>query len=677
MMRAVVGILCAAAITAASLAGAASQRSGIDMQYLDASVRPQDDLYQYVNGKWLAEVAIPTDRARYGTFDILADQSLEQLHGILEGLQTALNAGDADQPKLATLYASFMDEKRAEKLKLKPLKAELARIDAIRSKNDIPALIAHLNHLGVTAPYTPVVRQDARDSTRYVFQISQDGLGMPDRDYYLLDDPRLRQVRDRYLAYIQQILQQAGERHAAQSAKDILQLETELARAQWPRTENRNPIKVYNKVATADLGAVAPGYDWKSYLSQAGVPSTLDSVIVMQPSYITEFNRILNQTPLSIWQAYFRWHVLDDYAPYLSSSFVDEHFAFHGAAVRGIEQNRPRWKRAVAVVEHSMGEALGRLYVARYFPPQSKNRVEAMVHNLLDAYQQDLVALDWMGPETRAKAQEKLSRFTYKIGYPAVWRDYSALKIAQGDLVGNVLRASEFEYLRNIHKLGRPVDRGEWRMTPQTVNAYYDPECNEIVFAAAILRPPYFDPAADDAANYGGIGAVIGHEISHGFDDRGSQYDGDGNLLDPPGWFTQEDLDQFKARTHALIEQYAAYEPVPGFHVNGELTLGENIADNSGLAIAHKAYLLSLAGVPAPVIDDLTGDQRFYMAWAQVWRGKTRENEIINLIKTDPHSPVAIRGTVPERNQAAFYDTFGVKPSDKMYLPPSQRVSLW
>jgi putative endopeptidase len=667
--------LCMSTISSAQTPSALG--SGIDMQFMDRSVRPQDDFYTYVNGKWMASVQIPSDRARWGTFDILAEQGLDQLHGILEGLQTSLDEHDPDQPKIANLYASFTDEAAVGRLGLKPLRGEFARIDAIRSKRSIPALIAHMNRIGVTAPYTPRIHQDAKDSNRNVFDIGQDALGMPDRDYYLLEDARLRKAREQYLAHMQKMLQMAGYHRTAQDARDILDLETRLAKVQWTRVENRNPVKVYNKIAIKELDSLSPGYDWKTYLADAGVPGSIDYVIVRQPSYIAAFNEILASTPLPVWKAYFRWHLLSDYSPYLSDKFADEHFAFYGTALRGIEQNEVRWKRGVHMVENSMGEGLGKIYVAKYFSPDAKARVEQIVKNLLAAYQTDVHTLDWMSPETRQKADEKLTKFTYKIAYPIKWRDYSTLRIVKGDLVGNVMRANVFEYERNLHKLGQPVDRTEWRMTPQTVNAYYNPERNEIVFPAAILRPPYFDPAAEDAVNYGGIGAVIGHEISHGFDDQGSQYDGDGDLLDAPGWFTQADLEHFKARTHALVEQYAAYSPVPGYHLNGELTLGENIADNSGIAIAYKAYKISLGGNPGPVIDGLTGAQRFYMGWAQVWRGKTRENELINRIKTDPHSPSDIRGTVPERNQASFYEAFDIKPGDKMYLPPDQRVTLW
>lgn len=651
--------------------------SGIDTQYIDDSVRAQDDFYRHVNGKWLASTEIPADKGRYGAFDKLADDADDQLRGIVEELLISVDATDPDQQKIADLYASFMDEAALEQLGLKPLDAEFAKIDALRDKAEIPSLIAHFNRIGIAAPYTPRVHQDARDSTKYVFDLGQDGLGMPDRDYYLQNDAKLKQVRAQYEKHVEKMLALAGSKSAANDAMDILALETALATVQWTKVENRDPIRTYNKVELAKLVGLAPGYNWKAYLADAGVTGKTDYLVIRQPSYITGFNEILRQTSLPVWRAYFRWRVLSDVAPYLSKNFVDEHFAFYGSALRGIEQNEPRWKRGIGVVRRSIGEGLGRIYVAKYFPSESKARMDQLVKNLLAAYRADINTLDWMGPQTKQKAQDKLARFTTKIGYPVKWRDYSALRIVKGDLLGDVIRANEFEYHRNLNKLGQPIDRTEWHMTPQTVNAYYDPECNEIVFPAAILQPPFFNPQADDAANYGGIGAVIGHEISHGFDDQGSQYDGDGNLLSSPGWFTQADLDQFKARTHALVEQYSAYAPVPGYPINGELTLGENIADNSGLAIAYKAYRLSLGGREAPVIEGLTGAQRFFMGWAQVWRAKTRDNEAISRIKSDPHSPAQIRGTVPEMNQTPFYESFGIKAGDKMYLPPEQRVILW
>jgi predicted metalloendopeptidase len=651
--------------------------SGIDVQYIDDGVRAQDDFYKHINGKWLASTEIPADKASYGSFDKLMDDSEAQLRAIIEGLQASGTAKDADQQKIAALYASFMDEPALEGLGLRPLQTEFAKIDAVNDRKEIAGLIAHFNQIGVSAPYTPGVHQDAKDSTKYVFDLNQDGLGMPDRDYYLLRDGKMEEARKQYGQYVEKMLTLAGDKTAVKDAKDILGLETELAKVQWTKVENRDPVKTYNKYEFAKLAAIAPGYDWKSYLIDSGVDGKADYLVVSQPSYIGGFNQLLQKTPLTVWKTYFRWRVLNDFAPYLSKNFVDEHFAFDYTALRGVPQNRPRWKRGIALVESSIGEGLGKLYVAQYFPPESKARMDRLVRNLLAAYKADIDTLDWMSPQTKQKAQEKLAKFTTKIGYPSKWRDYSALQIAKDDLVGNVIRAQTFEYNRNLNKLGKPIDRDEWIMTPQTINAYYNPEMNEIVFPAAILQPPFFNPKADDAVNYGGIGAVIGHEISHGFDDQGSQYDGNGNLLSAPGWFTQDDLEKFKAKTHALVEQYAAYEPVPGYHVNGELTLGENIADNSGIAIAYKAYKLSLGGKEAPVIDGQSGDQRFYEGWAQVWRGKTRTDELVVEIKTDPHSPLAIRGTVPEMNQAPFYEAFGIKEGDKMYLAPEKRVTLW
>jgi putative endopeptidase len=651
--------------------------SGLDLQYFDDSVRPQDDLYQRVNGKWLASFEIPADKSSYDQFTKIFDEVQQQLRTLVGDLQKTADVADPDQPKIVDLYGSFMDEAALERLGAKPLAEEFARVDALKDRNQIPALIAHFNEIGVAAPYTPQVHQDARDTTRYVFDLGQDGLGMPDRDYYLLDDARLKQTRASYLQHVEKMLTLLGDKNAAQDARDILALETSLAKVQWTKVQNRDPVKTYNKVEFAKLPALAPAYNWNAYLTASGVKGKIDYLIISQPSFITGFNRLLQQTPLPVWKSYFRFHVLSTYAPLLSKSFVDENFAFFGTAVRGTKENEPRWKRGLGLVDGAMGEALGKLYVARYFPPQSKARMDRLVKNMLAAYKADIDALDWMGPETKQRAQDKLAHFTTKIGYPDKPRDYSALKIDRNDLVSNILRAESFEYHRNLNKLGQPIDRAEWGLAAQTVNAYYNPEFNEIVFPAAILQPPFFNPAADDAVNYGAIGAIIGHEISHGFDDEGSQYDGEGKLLTPPGWFTPADLEHFKARTHALVQQYSAYSPLPGYPINGELTLGENIADNSGLAVAYKAYRLSLGGKQAPVLDGFTGDQRFFMGFAQAWRDKTRDNEAIMLIEADPHSPDRFRGLLTERNQDPFYTAFDVKAGDKMYLPSEQRVHLW
>jgi predicted metalloendopeptidase len=663
-----------AGTTPGPTAGPTTLASGVDTEYVDAAVRPQDDTYRHLNGKWLDTFQIPPDRGIYVSFTQVADRTDDQLHELVDGLAGATADTDPDARKLADVYASFMDEAKLESLALQPLMPDFAAVDAMKSKKDIPALIAHLNQSGADAPYDLDIYQDKRDSTRYAVNIGQSGLGMPDRDYYLKPDAKLAAVRAKYLEHVGKMLSLAGDRQAAAHAASILALEKSLAEIQWTKVQNRDPVKTYNKMTLADLAKLMPGYDWKAWMAGAGLAGRADYVIINQPGYFTAFAHLLAKTPLPVWKEYFKWQVLSAAAPYLSKAFVDESFAFRGVALRGVPENRPRWKRGVMLLDGSMGEALGKLYVAKYFPPQNKARMEALVHNLIEAYRRDIETLDWMGPETRKGAQLKLAKLAVKIAYPKTWRDYGSLKTSPDDLWGNVLRATQFEYRRNVDKLGKPIDRDEWDMAPQTVNAYYQPLMNEVVFPAAILQPPFFDVRADDAVNYGAIGAIIGHELSHGFDDKGSQYDADGNLHD---WFTAEDHAKFAAKTKALVAQYAAYEPVPGFHVNGELTLGENIADNSGLAIAYKAYDISLGGKPAAMIDGLTGAQRLFYGYVQGWRGKSRENEAIMRIKTDPHSPPSVRGTVPLMNLAAFDEAFDVKPGDKMYLAPEQRVTIW
>jgi predicted metalloendopeptidase len=648
--------------------------AGIDLANVDDATRPQDGFYRHLNGKWIDSFEIPADKARYGAFTKLSDDAEEQLRGIIEAAAKSGGAPGSEAQKIGDLYASFTDEDRVESLALKPLDAEFAAIAALKDKKEIPALMAHLVSLGVAVPFVASVHQDNRDSTKYVVDFFQAGLGLPDRDYYLKDTDRFKAAREAYIAHTAKLLGMSGDQNAAKNAKDIYALENELAGAQWDKVSNRDPIKTYNKFELDKLRMLAPPFDFDAYLKAGDLATRVTYVNVAQPSYITAFGKTLAKTPLPVWKAYFRWRLLDEYAQFLGKDYVDASFEFSGKTLRGIPENRPRWKRGVALVESSIGEGLGKLYVEKYFPPANKARMEALVKNLLTAYDQSIDKLDWMGPETRKEAKAKLAKFTPKIGYPNKWRDYSTLEIKADDLVGNVMRANAFEFHREIDKLGKPVDRDEWHMTPQTVNAYYNPELNEIVFPAAILQPPFFNVNADDAANYGGIGAVIGHEISHGFDDQGSQFDGDGNLRQ---WFAEGDLKKFKERTHALVEQYAAFEPIKGYHVNGELTLGENVADNSGMAIAYKAYQLALAGKPAPVIDGLSGDRRFFLGWAQVWRGKSREAEAVRLLTVDPHSPAAVRGDAPLRNSEAFYKAFEVKEGDKMYLPPEQRVTIW
>jgi predicted metalloendopeptidase len=671
------------ALSAALVAGCATHEtpvqgnttgltSGIDLQWMDKSVRPQDDLYEYLNGKWLKTFQIPPDKGVYGSFTAIDDAIQLELRGIIESLPQS--GGDADTQKVVDMYASFMDEGRLETLGLQPLQSEFAAIDAMKDAAAIPATMAHLTKIGAGGPFGLNVGVDAKNSSQYAVTIFQSGLGMPDRDYYLKDDAKLKATREKYLAHMQRMLSMAGDGQAEKNAAAILALETSIAQVQWTRVENRDPIKTYNKKTFTELPQVMAGYDWRSYLHGTGIDGRADWLIVSQPSYFTSLSKIMSSTPLPVWKAYFKWRVLSAAAPYLSKQFVDERFAFNGTVLRDVPENQPRWKRGINLIDGSLGEALGKRYVEKYFPPENKARMQILVHNVLEAYRRDIELLDWMSADTKVGAQQKLAKVSPKIGYPDHWRDYSTLRIERGDLQGNVIRAAEFEYWRQVDKLGKPVDRTEWNMTPQTVNAYYNPTKNEIVFPAAILQPPFFDAKADDAVNYGGIGGVIGHELSHGFDDRGSQYDADGNLHD---WFTKEDHDKFAAKTKALVEQYNAYEPVPDYHVNGALTLGENIGDNSGLAIAYRAYHLSLGLHEAPVIDGFTGDQRFYMGWSQVWRGKAREAETIQRIKTDPHSPAAVRGLAPLRNQPGFYKAFNLKPGDKMYLAPEQRVIIW
>ncbi len=652
------------------------QSSGIDLKNLDTTVRPQDDFYQYTNGVWLKNTAIPADKSSWGAFNELRENAVDNLRTIVDGIvaQKDKTPGSEEQ-KIGDLYVSFVDEARRESLGINPLQADFARIDGLKSKGELPALMAYMNQMRITTPFGMSVAQDARDATQYAVYIRQSGLGLPDRDYYLNDnDAKLKDARAKYEVLVAKMLGAAGDKDAAVHAKDIVALETELAKVQWTRVESRNAVKTYNKVELAKLVEMVPGYDWQSQLRAFGIEGKINSVIVTQPSYLTGFAKALEMAPLDTWKAYFKWHVINNYAPYLSKSIVDDDFAFYSTTLRGVPVNEESWKRGIALVEGSLGEALGKRYVEKYFPAENKKRMEKLVGNLVAAFGDSIDNLDWMSPATKKQARAKLATMNPKIGYPSKWRDYSAVTISRDDLIGNLRSVSLAESKRNIARLGKPVDREEWGMTPQTVNAYYNPRMNEIVFPAAILQPPFFNPAADDAVNYGGIVAVIGHEIGHGFDDQGSQSDEIGNLRN---WWTTEDREKFSAKTKALVAQYDAYEPLAGYHVNGALTLGENIGDNSGLAVAYKAYVKSLGGKPSPVIDGFSGEQRVFLGWAQVWRSKMRDDSTIVLVKTNPHAPANVRGTAPLKNQPGFYEAFGVKADDKMFLPPEQRVTIW
>lgn len=652
----------------------AAPKSGIDRAYVDPGIRPQDDFYDYLNGEWLKKVPIPADKANWDIFAMLDDSSLPRLRVLIDKAAASHPAAGTDERRIADFYASFMDP-GVDRRGMTPLQPELERIRAIRTKAELPELLAHFAAIGVKLPLALTVHLDEKNSTAYIADIGQGGLSLPDRDYYLQTaDARLAGMKAGYLTHLQAILGLTGDADANQHARGVLDLETALAEAQWSRVELRDTVKAYNKFAIGELDKVAPGFDWQAWLRAAGATPASSHVMVSQPSYLKAFAAIAAYTPVATWQAYLTAHLVDAYADFLSQGLIDEHFAFYDKTLHDQVEPQPRWKHAVSTIDRSMGEALGRLYVQAYFPPQSKLRMEALVRNLIAAYRQRLAELDWMSPATKREAQAKLAKLTVKVGYPDKWRDYSTLVVRRDDLVGNVMRARAFEFHRQLNKLGKPIDRGEWLMTPQRGDAYNEAELNEIVFPAGILQPPFFDPQADDAVNYGSIGAAIGHEISHGFDDQGARYDGDGNLRN---WWSAADHARFDGKTRALIAQYDKFEPLKGYHVNGALTLGENIADNAGLSVAFKAYQISLDGKASPVIDNLSGEQRFYLGWTQVFRGKRREAYEIASLKGDPHAPgkYRVNGALP--NQPGFYEAFGVKPGDLMYLPPAERVILW
>ena len=650
------------------------KKSGIDHQYFDQNVKGNDDFYQHVNGGWLKNTEIPADKSRWGTFDILHEESLKQLHDIVDELSKQQLVEGSSEQKVASLYANFMDEKSIEALGIQPIQAEITNVDALKSKKDIAQLAAHFSRIGVTSPFDVGIDQDMKNSTEMVAMLGQSGLGLPDRDYYLKNDAKFKKIRSQYLKYIEKTLSLAGDKQAALHAQGILKLETQIAKIQWSNVQNRDVTKLYNIYKTQDLAKLSPKIDWQTYLEKQELSDKIKTIQVIQPSYFKGLSPIVDNTSLEVWKAYFKFHLVSDFSSLLSQAFVDNSFDFYSKQLREIKEQKPRWKRGVQLVEGTLGESLGQIYVKKYFSAEKKQRMEVLVQNLMKAYSQSIDKLDWMSPTTKVQAQKKLASFAVKIGYPNKWRDYSALEIKNNDLIGNVIRSREFEHQYALNKLGKPVDRDEWGMTPQTINAYYNASLNEIVFPAAILQPPFFDMDADDAVNYGAIGAIIGHEISHGFDDQGSQFDELGNMKN---WWTAEDHRKFKEKTNTLVAQYNAYEPIKGYHVNGELTLGENIADNSGLAIAYKAYQLSLNGKAAPVLDNLTGEQRFYIGWAQAWRSKITDAMQVEFLKRDPHSPDKVRGNATLLNQAPFYDAFHIQQGDKMYLPTNKRVTIW
>jgi len=648
--------------------------SGIEMANMDTSVRPQDDFFRYVNGTWLATTEIPADRTNTGVFMDLRDKAREDVKAIIEDVssKTDLEPG-SDEQKVADLYNSFMDTEKLNQLGMSSLEEELARIGAIVDKDELSAYFARSGINGGGGPFNIYIWVDAKDSTRYVTYMWQSGLGLPDRDYYFNEDERSVELREAYVVHVEKMFELAGLDDPAGSAERMMALETALAEHHWTTVENRDSEARYNLFAFDELGTLGDGVNWPLYLAEAGIASEKD-IIINQPSYVEEFNKIFAATSLNDWKTFLRWNLLNNYASYLDSSLDDQNFDFYGRTLEGQKEQRPRWKRGVDVVSGSLGEVIGKVYVKRYFPPEAKARMVELVGNLSAAYGEAISELDWMGPETKAAAQVKLEKFTPKIGYPDRWEDYSTLDIVAGDLVGNVMRANRFGFELFRGRLGGPVQKWIWVMSPQTVNAGYVPTQNEVIFPAAILQPPFFNMEADDAVNYGAIGAVIGHEMGHGFDDQGSKYDGEGNL---ENWWSDEDREKFKERTQKLVDQFARFQVFDDLNVNGELTLGENIGDLAGLTISYRAYQISLDGREAPVLDGMTGDQRFFMGIGQVWKYKATDEAQRNRVMTDPHSPPRFRvnGTLP--NMPEFVAAFDVQEGDDMYLPPEDRVKIW
>jgi predicted metalloendopeptidase len=671
-LAAVATALLAVSATAQQQQGAV-RALGVDTTNFDRTVRPQDDFFRFVNGAWLEHTQIPADASSWGAFNELTEKSRAAIHEIVEDAARSNAPAGSEKRKIGDLYLSYMDSARVEQLGTKPLEPTLAEIAAVKTTKELPAGFAKFAQIGLANPFGVRVGQDPKQSSVNIVQIGQSGLGMPDRDYYLRTDAKTAEVKAAYAKYIETLFTLAHQPDPAGVASRIVALETQIATPQWDRAKSRNRDLTYNKFSRAQLEAATPAYDWNTYLAAAGLGKAVD-VIVNQPDYLKAMNDIIANTPVSTWREYMTFKLLDDYADVLPSAFQNARFEFRNKTLAGQQEMSPRWKRGVAEVESTMGEAAGKLYVERYFKPEAKARMDALVKNILAAYKVGIDSLEWMSPATKKQAQDKLAHFTVKIGYPDKWRDYSKLVIERDDLFGNAMRAARFRYADMASQLGRPVDRSRWTMTPQTVNAYYNSVNNEIVFPAAILQPPFFNVDADDATNYGAIGAVIGHEIGHGFDDQGSKSDGYGNLRN---WWTPEDAQKFKERTQKLGAEYAALDEIDGLHINPGLTMGENIGDNSGLAQAYRAYKISLHGKEAPVIDGFTGDQRFFLGYAQIWRTKFRDAALRNQLLTNPHSPGPARAFIPLTNNDAFMKAFNVQPGDRMYRAPEDRVKIW
>jgi putative endopeptidase len=648
---------------------------GFDTAAMDKSVKPGDDFFLYANGNWYKTAVIPPDRASTGSFQnlrILSEKRMQEIAASLDA--RPYDQLNAEEKKLRDLYDAYLDQKEIDAKGLAPAKADLDMIANLKTLDDVAAAMGD-PRLQLDAPMGFGIGINDKNPNTYSINLGQGGLGMPDRDYYLRDDAELAKTRDAYKKHLATVFTMVGMSDPDKRAAAVYDLEHKMAEADWANADRRDEDKIYNPMSYAELKALAPQMKWDALFSRTGLPLKAGrQVIVAEKSAFPKLAAIFAGTPVETWRDYLTVHYIHAYAGYLPKSFDDENFGFYGTVLQGNSQQLPRGARGAHLLDGTMGEALGKVYVAKYFPPAAKEKAVELVHNLLKAYELDIQTLDWMSKATKAKAEDKIHKFTIKIGYPDKWRDYSALEIKRDDLLGDIERANVFEWNRQSKRVDQPTDKTEWGMSPPTVNAYNNSQWNEIVFPAAIMQPPFFDPNADDAVNYGGIGAVIGHEISHGFDDQGSKFDADGAFNN---WWTPDDLKVFQSKTDALGKQYDAYEPLPGLHVNGGFTMGENVADNAGIAIALKAYHISLGGKPAPVLDGFTGDQRFYLSFGQIWRGKLRDGALRQQVLSNEHSPPMQRAIGATRNQNEWYDAFGVKPGDKYYLPPEKRVHLW
>ena len=647
--------------------------SGINLSNMDVSVRPGDDFFSYVNGAWVKKTKIPADKGRYGAFDLLRDESQEAVRAIIEESAKGNFVNGSDEQKVGDLYSSYLDMDTRNALGVEPLNPEFNLIDNITNNNELAVYFASAIKRGMDVPMSFGQLADFKDPTKYSIGLFSGGLGLPDREYYLKKDDISVELRKKYINHIEDIFSLVGIKDASISAEKIINLETVLAEQNMPKEEARKWTKNYNAVALNSLSTLMPRFNWEGYISEAGLQE-IKEIVVFRTEYIKALDRIIEETDLETWKTYLKWRVIDSTATRLTASIDNKNFEFYGKTLSGTAQQRPMWRRAVNTVNTTLGEVVGKVYVKRHFPPEAKDRMLILVDNLIDAFEKSIKDLEWMSEKTKIEALDKLSKFTPKIGYPDKWRDYTALEINSADYFGNIQRATEAEYKRQMERHNEPVDRTEWGMTPQTVNAYYNPLLNEIVFPAAILQPPFFNFEAEEAVNYGGIGAVIGHEIGHGFDDSGANFDGNGVMRN---WWTEEDSVEFKNRTSKLVEQYSAFKPFDDLNVNGKFTLGENIADLSGISISLLAYKMSLQGKKSPVIDDFTGIQRVFLGFGQVWNGKYRDKALRLQIETAPHSPSKYRANGPVRNVPEFYEAFDVNETDALYIAPVDRVKIW